>query len=154
MDSHLHNINLNNSGNATSRPRSRFGHKGCGSILVLDDELFVLDVAGEIFREMGYHVETASSGEKAVEIYRKAKAEGRCFFAAILDLSVPQHMGGKDVVRLLRELDPRTHMIATSGYSNDPIMANPREFGFCAVIPKPWNIDEISAVLDALYYSV
>ena len=59
-----------------------------------------------------------------------------------MDLTIPGGMGGKETVKKLREIDPLAKVIAFSGYSNDPIFTDFREYGFDGVISKPFSIEE------------
>lgn len=60
-------------------------------------------------------------------------------------------MGQKETIARLRELDPAVKAIVSSGYSNDPIMAQYRDYGFVAVLEKPYRIAELSSVLAGLF---
>ena len=64
-----------------------------------------------------------------------------------MDLTVPGKMGGKDTIQYIKKIDPAVKAIVSSGYSNDPIMANYLEHGFCAYIIKPFKVQELSNVL-------
>ena len=59
-----------------------------------------------------------------------------------MDLTIPGGMGGKETVKKLREIDPQARVIAFSGYSNDPIFTNFKEYGFNGVLSKPFSIEE------------
>jgi CheY-like chemotaxis protein len=50
----------------------------------------------------------------------------------------------------LRELDPRIRAVVSSGYSNDPVLASPREHGFRGVLAKPYTLEEFQRVLAEL----
>ena len=89
----------------------------------------------------------ARDGEEAVELYERELRRSRPFDAVILDLTVPGGMGGKDAVKRLRALDPAVKAIVSSGYCNDPVMASYRDHGFRGVIAKPYNVDDLAAVL-------
>ena len=52
-----------------------------------------------------------------------------------------------EAVRELLRIDPNAKVIASSGYSNDPVMADYRTHGFREVIAKPYRIDDLSEVL-------
>jgi DNA-binding NtrC family response regulator len=67
-----------------------------------------------------------------------------------MDLTIPGGIGGKEVLKILHESDPAIKAIVASGYSNDPVMANFREYGFCGVIVKPFNIDEFVRVVEGV----
>ena len=55
--------------------------------------------------------------------------------------------GGKEAVQRLLEIDPKAVAIISSGYSNDPVMANYRDYGFKDVIGKPFTAEKLSEVL-------
>jgi PAS domain S-box-containing protein len=118
-----------------------------GNILVMDDEHVVREFAAKILGNIGYTASIASDGGEAVELYRKARESGNLFDAVILDLTVPGGMGGKEAIQKLMEIDPEVKAIVSSGYSNDPVMSNSREYGFSGVIAKPYNVRELSAIL-------
>jgi CheY-like chemotaxis protein len=124
--------------------------KGSGKILVMDDEEMVRDFAKELLSEFGYDVELAEDGEEAIQIFSNAIESGKPFDAVILDLTIPGGMGGADVIQKLREIDPDVKGLVSSGYSNDPIMSNYEDYGFCGVIPKPYKIEEINQILDSI----
>ena len=56
-------------------------------------------------------------------------------------------MGGKKTIEKLKEIDPEAIAIVSSGYSNDPIMSNYQEYGFRSVVTKPYQIKELSWVM-------
>ncbi len=121
--------------------------KGKGKILVMDDEDIIRDVAKELLNHLGYEVVLSADGEEAFNLYKQAKETEKPFDAIIMDLTVPGAMGGKDLMQMLLRYDPQVKAIVSSGYSNDPIMAFYKDFGFCGVIMKPYRIKEFSEVL-------
>jgi CheY-like chemotaxis protein len=123
---------------------------GSGRVLFMDDEKVVRDVAGEMLTSLGYEVAFAHDGAEAIELYAKAMASGSPFDGVIMDLTVPGGMGGKDAVKKLRELYPAAKVIVSSGYSNDPIMADFRTYGFSGVVSKPYTIQNLSETVRAL----
>ncbi len=120
---------------------------GQGRVLVMDDESMVRDLAAEILTSSGYTVECARDGREAVEIFRSAALAGSPFDAVIMDLTVAGGMGGREALPHLREIDPQVKAIVSSGYSNDPIMANYHEHGFRAVLVKPYTVASLLASL-------
>lgn len=121
---------------------------GKGRVLVMDDEELVLDVVKEMLKVMGYEVEVARNGDKALQLYKEAKTMGRPFDVVILDLTVPGGMGGKETMQKLLQIDPEVKGIVSSGYSNDPIMSYYKKYGFKAVVAKPYGVNELSDVLN------
>jgi signal transduction histidine kinase/CheY-like chemotaxis protein len=117
--------------------------KDSGKILVMDDEEMVRNIAERILCNCGYKVEFAKNGTEAVELYKKAEESGKCFDVVIMDLTIPGGMGGKKAIKLLKELDPDIKAIVSSGYSNDPIMADFKKYGFRGALIKPYKINEL-----------
>lgn len=121
--------------------------RGKGRVLVMDDEESVLNLAGEVLKNLGYEVELVKNGIEAVEIYKRARATGRSFALVITDLTVPGDIGGVETLRRLKEIDPHVDVIVSSGYSNDPAMANFKAFGFSGCLKKPYRVFEVSETL-------
>ncbi|MFH1137904.1 MAG: ATP-binding protein [Pseudomonadota bacterium] len=123
---------------------------GCGRILLMDDEEKILEVTREALTFLGYEVETARDGAETIEKYSQALQEGRGFDVVIMDLTIPGGVGGQAALNELRKLDPEIQAVVSSGYSQDPVMARHREFGFRGVLPKPFRLEELSRVLAGL----
>ena len=121
--------------------------KGGGSVVVMDDEEMIRDLAWAMLTELGYQVRTCSDGGEAVELYRGSRAAGTPLSAVIMDLTIPGGMGGKEAARRILEIDPGARLIVSSGYSNDPVMSDYQSFGFCATLVKPYCAREIARVL-------
>lgn len=121
--------------------------RGKGRILYMDDEKTLCETVKDILIDLGYSVTTAYDGTKAVDLYKKAQEQNLKYDLVILDLTVPGSMGGKETLGMIKKLDPVVKALATSGYSNDPIMANFRSFGFIGTIPKPFRIHELAEII-------
>lgn len=124
--------------------RSYLGH---GKILFMDDEEEVINTAIEMLTQLGYKVVAAKNGTEAIELYKKANETGDPFEAVILDLTIAGDMGGKEAVKRLHEIDPNIKAIVSSGYSNNPIMAEYKQYCFSGVVAKPYEIQGLSEVL-------
>lgn len=118
-----------------------------GVILVMDDEESIRCLAANILQYLGYAVTTCSTGEEAVRLYREAGNSGAPFLAAVMDLTIPAGMGGKDAAQQILAYDPAARLIVSSGYSNDPVMAHYADYGFCAAVVKPYRCVEIQLAL-------
>ena len=116
----------------------------------MDDEDFIRELASVMLHKMGYYVTLAADGQAAVHIYKEALETDKPFDAVILDLTVPGGMGGKETVQQLTALDPNVRAIVSSGYSNDPVMASYASYGFCGAVKKPYLVQEMSRVLNAV----
>lgn len=128
----------------TSRPKPTAASR---SILLMDDEESILRVTGRMLELLGFDVRCARHGMEAVEIFADALESGRPFDAVIMDLTVRGGLGGKSTIVAMREIRPDVKAIVSSGYSNDPIMANYREYGFSDILRKPYRIEDLRDTL-------
>ncbi len=135
--------------NDVAPPEMEVQDKICGSgrVLIMDDEEMIRDMAQLTLSHLGYEIECAEDGAKAIEMYEKAHDNGKSFDVVIMDLTVPGGMGGEETVKKLHETFPEAKAIVSSGYSNNPIMANFKDYGFCGVVCKPFDIKEINEIL-------
>ena len=121
--------------------------RGKGKVLVMDDDDTVRLVVGRMLGQCGYEAEFAEDGEGAIELYKKAKESGAPFDAVIIDLIIPAGMGGKEAIKKLIEIDPAIRAIVSSGYSDDPVMSNFKEYGFKDAMAKPYEIADLRQML-------
>jgi signal transduction histidine kinase/ActR/RegA family two-component response regulator len=120
---------------------------GTERLLVMDDEEALRILFKAVLSKLGYDVQTARDGAEAIALYEATEAAGGGFDAALLDLTVTGGMGGLEAAAKLRELNPSLKLIVSSGYSEAPVMSHFADYGFDAVILKPWTVKEISEVL-------
>jgi len=121
--------------------------QGHGRLLIMDDDEAVRSAAAELLETIGYEVDTAADGSAAIDLYTQAMESDRPFDAVVLDLTVPEGVGGRETMARLLEIDPRVKAIVSSGYSTDPVMANYREHGFSGVAVKPYSLAELAQTL-------
>ena len=121
-----------------------------GSILVMDDEELIRDLAWSILTHLGYDVVTCANGEQAIKLYRASVAAQAPFLTVIMDLTIPGGLGGKQAAEQILAEFPTACLIVSSGYSNDPILSNYRKYGFSGAMAKPYKISEFKKVIDAL----
>ena len=120
---------------------------GKGKILFMDDEDEVIDTAQQMLLHLGYEIKIAKNGTEAVNVYKRAKESGEPFDLVILDLTIPGDISGKETIKKLLEIDPNLKAIVSSGYYNNPIMAEYKEYGFRGVVAKPYEIHQLSKVV-------
>lgn len=106
-------------------------------ILVMDDDDALREFLRKLLDRLGYATELARDGKEALDLYRRSLEAEEPFDRVILDLTVPGGMGGKETIQELAGIDPSVRAIVSSGYSNDPIMAQYQEHGFRGVLEKP-----------------
>ena len=119
-------------------------------VLLMDDEEFIREIACEMLQSIGYGVELAENGNQAVELFKKAKKQNHPFDLVILDLTIPGGMGGVETIEKIHETDPDVNAIASSGYSDSPVMADPESFGFTASLNKPYMLEDLITVLKSV----
>jgi len=122
-------------------------HPGRGRILVMDDDEQVRTIAARQLREAGHEVVVVDSGTAALTAYQVAQAEGKPFAVVLMDLTVPGGEGGKETMPKLLAVDPAAKGIVVSGYSDDPVLANYHDYGFCARLAKPYRQDQLLRVV-------
>lgn len=120
------------------------------SVLIMDDDESIRLVAKMMFTRLNYDVVTTCDGDEVLKAHSDAAASGKPFDLVVMDLTIPGGMGGKEAIRRLREKDTTINAIVSSGYSNDPVMANYTEHGFNGVLPKPYTMDNMVRVLKQL----
>jgi CheY-like chemotaxis protein len=123
------------------------GASGGGRILVMDGDATIRALAVSMLESLGYATEVVSSGSAAVERYKRALDKGRPFDAVILDLVVPEGMGGKEAMAQLGVIDRNVTAILSSGYVDGSMIQDFEKLGFKAIIPKPFTLGELSKTL-------
>lgn len=116
-------------------------------ILIMDDDQTVREIAASMLALIGCSIDEATNGKDAIALYIKAQQNNTPFDIVIMDLTIPGGMGGKEAIAALLAVDPNARVVVSSGYANDPIMANYKEYGFCGVLPKPFKMDDLKRAL-------
>jgi two-component system, cell cycle sensor histidine kinase and response regulator CckA len=114
--------------------------RGNETILLVDDELIIVDVASKMLESIGYKVKVAMNGQEALEIYA---VEGPKVDLVILDLIMPGISGGK-TFDLLHEMNPGIKVLLSSGYSLSDEASSILEDSCGGFIQKPYNINDLS----------
>lgn len=117
--------------------------KGTGTILLVDDEEMVLEVAEKLLKAIGYHVLTAREGREAIEVYKKHR---ETVDLVLLDIIMP-HMKGGEVFDCLKEINPDIKVLLSSGYSIDGEAAKILERGGKGFIQKPFDLERLSETI-------
>lgn len=128
-------------------PATEAAGSGSGTIVVMDDEETMRLTLIEALGHAGYAVKTAADGEAAVELVAAAGAAGEALTAAILDLTVPGGMGGREAAEAIRRLAPDLPLFVISGYAEDPVLHDPQAHGFTGSLRKPFRNEELYALL-------
>lgn len=124
---------------------------GSKRILAMDDDEMIRDLLSQMLDCLHCQTVVAQSGEEAIALYEKALGEKQPFDGVILDLTVRGGMGGKEAMKAIREMDPKARALLSSGYPNDPVMADHRRWGFKGVIAKPYQMEDLKTALNQLF---
>lgn len=123
-----------------NRPRQDTVVTGSETVLLVDDEKFILDVGGEMLKAMGYRVLAANGGSEAMGIYER---QGREIDLVILDMIMPD-MDGKKTYEKLKAMNDNIKVLLASGYSMTSQVAEILDRGFNGFIQKPFNMIRLS----------
>ncbi len=116
-------------------------------ILLMDDEQMILDIVSRMLGHLGYEVTTCTDGSQAIAAFMKSKANP--FDVVMMDLVIPNGVGGQDAVHTIKKIDPNAKVIASSGHLEHPVMQDHKAFGFNAVLEKPYKLEKLQQVIEA-----
>ena len=114
--------------------------EGSETILLVDDEDFIITVGSQILKKLGYEALTASSGRAAIDVYKANKDK---IDMVILDMIMPE-MGGGDTYDRIKEINPAVKVLLSTGYSIDGQAKDILDRGCHGFIQKPFNIKGLS----------
>ena len=130
----------------TSKPLAL--SRGEGTLLLVDDEKFILDVGKQMLQSLGYRVYVAGNGKTAVEIYRKNQKDIQM---VILDMVMPE-MNGVKTFDQLKKLNPDLKVLLASGYSINRDVTELLDRGCRGFIQKPFDIWQLSKKVNDILF--
>jgi PAS domain S-box-containing protein len=119
-------------------PSERAAERRCGTILVVDDQDYVVEIAQAFLERAGHRVLTASGGLAAIACFRERGAE---IDAVLLDLTMPD-ASGEEVLAELQRLRPDVRVIIATGYSAEAAQRL-ASHGVAGFVRKPYEPEEI-----------
>lgn len=117
--------------------------RGSGTVLLVDDEEFVVEIGSRMLSHLGFTPLTAHNGREALDCYKTAQSEIAC---VLLDLTMPV-MDGHETFRELRALDSDVCVILCSGYNERDAIAQFSGKGLAGFIQKPYQMEELRNAL-------
>jgi two-component system, cell cycle sensor histidine kinase and response regulator CckA len=127
------------------RTVSPASYKGKGeSILVVDDIEDQRELAKSMLERLGYHVETAASGEAAVEYLKNKRAD-----LVVLDMIMDFGIDGMETYRRILEINPRQKAVIVSGFSETDRVKKVQEMGAGSFVRKPYILEKIGLAVRA-----
>lgn len=119
-------------------------------VLLMDDEQIIIRMLTQMIEHLGVEADAAVDGTEVLEMYAAAEAAGNPYELVIMDLTIPGGMGGEETIGLLKEQFPDSKVIVSSGYAEDPIIAQYESYGFSGVLKKPYTIENLKTVLNEI----
>jgi len=107
---------------------------------LIDDEKMILDVGIELLEELGYTVQTATSGQEAIDVFEKDQGK---IDLIIMDMIMPG-MGGGEAFDRLKQIDPSIKVLLSSGYSINGQATQILQRGCDGFIQKPFNMNQLA----------
>jgi len=124
------------------------GHKR--RILLMDDEQMILDIVSRMLGHLGYDVTTCTDGSQAIAAFAKSKSHAETYDIVMMDLVIPNGVGGQDAVHTIKKIDPNARVIASSGHLDHPVMTDHSKYGFNAVLEKPYKLEKLQQVIETV----
>lgn len=118
--------------------------QGGGGVLLVDDEVMVRSIAGDLLEAMGYKVFLAEDGVQALDVYAREREQ---ITFVLMDMVMP-NMSGKEVLQRLIQADPGVKVLVTSGYHQEGTMESLMELGARGFIQKPYTKSDLCAALE------
>jgi signal transduction histidine kinase/ActR/RegA family two-component response regulator len=122
-----------------------------GSVLVVDDEPIIRQSCENLLKHMGYTAFAAADNGEARRIVTRRKEAGMPVAVVLCDLTIKNSSGGVAILADLRTIDPAIVGIVSSGYADDPVVAEPQRYGFQGVLRKPYSYEEFAKALGAAF---
>ena len=122
--------------------------KGTETVLLVDDEDTVIEVAEQMLSKLGYKVLLARGGREALELYKKNQDK---INMVLLDMIMPD-MGGGETYDRMRKINPDIRVLLSSGYGIDGQATEILERGCDGFIQKPFNIEQLSQSIRKILY--
>jgi signal transduction histidine kinase/CheY-like chemotaxis protein len=123
--------------------------RGRGTVLLVEYEKQVRDLAVSILKNCGYSLLVTENGQQALDIYRERGDE---IDLVILDVVMPG-MGGLQCYRQLQSIDPHIKVLIITGFPNDRSTRKLLKEGAAAVIEKPFALDQFTRQIHLLIES-
>ncbi len=129
--------------------RTRRNLNGSGTVLIVDDEDVVLQMAQETLERYGYKVLTANNGQKGVELFRQRHAD---LSLVLLDMMMPV-MSGPDALKEMRSISADVPVVLSSGYNEADTVKQLSRRGFAGFIQKPYTPMQLAEKINTVLSS-
>lgn len=124
-----------------------------GTVLILDDDIQVQRTLSAMLTKIGFKVEITNDGKDTIQSVKKMLDRGQNYEFVIMDLTIPGGLGGKQIIKELKSLDPSLYTIISSGYSNDDLFGDIQSYGFDDILYKPYQLQDLIQILTKIKVS-
>ncbi len=128
---------------ARARPQLATAHRGTETVLLVDDDAAVRELARHVLEKYGYRVLVAGEGNEALEIGRRHDGE---ISLLVSDLVMP-NMGGQQLASRLAALRPGLRVLFLSGYADDAVVLHGMITPDTPFLQKPFSPDSLAAMV-------
>lgn len=135
--------------NLEKKERKMSSSKGARVMVMDDDEMIRILVKAQL-ASLGHEAIITVDGEEAIQVYQEMEEQGTPVDLVIMDLTIPGGMGGQEAAHKLLQLAPDAKIIVASGYSNDQVLSHYRDYGFCAAVSKPFDLEELGEGINSV----
>jgi len=115
-------------------------YQGKGTILIVDDEEIIREMAKESIESLGYSVITANDGKDGVKVYQERHSE---IDGVILDMQMP-NLSGKEAFVRMKEINPDIRALLSTGYGHNEEAQEILDLGVKDLLSKPYHLKDLS----------
>jgi signal transduction histidine kinase/ActR/RegA family two-component response regulator len=115
--------------------------RGSGTVLVVEDEPAVREIAIAILSDLGYHVLEAADGEDALRVFG---AHASSVDLLLTDVVLPGKVRGREMAERIRSIRPEVRVLFMSGYTENSIVHHGRLDDGVQLIAKPFKREQLA----------
>lgn len=128
----------------TTAPPAPMEARGSETVLVVEDELVLREMARDFLKDSGYRILEASSGRQALQVWGKYHSE---IDLLLTDMKMPEGISGMELAEKMVGEQPNLRVIFTSGYSDDIVSPAILERNNAEFLPKPYSYADLTRLV-------
>jgi CheY-like chemotaxis protein len=117
---------------------------GSETVLVVEDELFLRQMARDFLNDCGYRILEACSGREALEVWEQHQPE---IALLLTDMKMPEGISGMELAEKMISDSPCLRVIFTSGYSDDIVSPEVLARNNARFLPKPYSYSDLTRMV-------
>ncbi|MEA2103489.1 MAG: ATP-binding protein [Candidatus Cloacimonadota bacterium] len=120
-------------------------------ILLVEDDEFLINIFSRILSDYDIIVDFAKTGMNAVKKIKEKLQTPNSFDLVVIDLNLMNSISGTETIEKIREVDSKVKSVITSGDKSNKVIKNFSDYGFSAVLNKPYTCDDIIKIINRLF---